>query len=472
METPRELSAPPRWARWTLVALTLAAFAARLPGLTAEEPWFDEVFSIIVASQDLAGLWDRAVADQTSPPGYYLLLWGWTRLGGFDLAWMRLLPTLAATLTVPAMALAARATGLGWAGALVGATLAAVSPLMLAMSSELRTYAPLALVTVLTVSAAASRRPVTTAVGGLLLVASHYFGAFVVAALALATLLSTAAVAPGARTGETPVPPDPRRRLLAAIGPALPAALLLAVWVLIVLQRAGDSGVGPNAAWIDALTLRDLPSFASQVIGTFHTTAGAVVVSGALLAALAFGVRSRAWFAVAVAVVPLVLVPLATAATGRSLWVPRYLIVTLPGWWLLAALVADRARGRWKEAAIAALVAWSVPAGIAAERSRTRKTAWSAVARALTAGGPRTLCTNESFVALPLRYQALSERIPLTVLDLADCTAERAPDAMLLRPGTEASLELLAQRGATVGAGQDLGTRLPPTELRSLRWGR
>lgn len=460
METPREPSAAPAWARSALVAITVAAAWLRFPGLTAEEPWFDEVFSIVLASQELPELWRRAVADQTNPPGFYLLLWGWTRLGGFDLAWMRLLPLLAAVLTVPAMGLAARASGLGWSGAIVAAALAAASPLMFAMSAELRAYAPLALATALTLAAAARRRPVATAVGGMLLVSLHYFGAFVVVAFLLAALR------------------EDRRRWRAAVGTALPAGLMLGAW-LFVVTRAADAGrFGGNAAWITPPGARGLFSFGSQAVGTFGTTLGAVIVLTMLVVALVIAVRSarrggphdRIGDAIVFAVAPLLLVALLAAVTGRELWVARYLIITLPAWWLLLAHAVVRAPGRWREAALAALLTWSSLAGIHADRSRTPRTAWSRVARALTAGGPRTICTNESYVALPLRYQALGSGIPLTVLDLPDCTAGRAPDAMVLRPGTEAALEGLSGTGARTGMPRALGTSLPATLLVPLEW--
>ncbi len=454
METPRAPRETPLWARSALVALVLAAGWLRLPGLTAEEPWFDEVFSIVLASQDLPELLRRTVADQTNPPGFYLLLWAWTRLGGFDLAWMRLLPALAGTLTVPALALAARATGATWSGALVAGALVAVSPLALAMSSELRAYAPLALVTALAIAAAASRRPLAVAGCGMALVSMHYFGALVVAALALGTLWAD------------------RSRPRIALLPAIPAAVALVLWGLLV-YTAGDTGaVGGNASWIPAVGLRALPSFGSVIIGTFGTTAGAVAVPLVLLVALLFTVRNSASstrLVIAVAVVPLALVAVATLLTGRALWVPRYLIVAIPGWILLVQRAIDHT-GRWRAFAIGALLGWATLAGMFAEQARVKKSSWSLIARALTAGAPRTICVNESFVGLPLRYQALSARLPLTVLDLEACTPTRAPDAIILREGTEESLDRLRAVGARIGQARDLGTALPATSIVRLHW--
>lgn len=488
MQTSRAPSETPRWAPWVLVAITVAAAWLRLPGLTAEEPWFDEVFSIVLASQDPSELCRRAIADETNPPGFYFLLWGWTRLGGFDLAWMRLLPLLAATLTVPATAFAARASGLGWTGAVVAASLAASSPLMFAMSSELRAYAPLALAAALTLAAAAQHRTRRAALGGVVLVMLHYFGAFVVAALAIATLWAGRARWRGA--------------LRAAVSAALPAALVLGAWVLTVMSAAGARAVGSNASWIAEAGPSALLGFASQVLGTFGTLAGTTVVAAVLVTTLVVALRTLGAhtaarqqletpttsrrqpvpgepnplstpdlrFALLLALLPIVSVALLSALSQRELWLARYLIITLPGWCVLLGYATERVPDRWRAAALAALLTWSAFTGLHAEATRTPRTSWSLVARALAASGPRTVCTAESYVALPLRYQALRERLTLTVLDLADCTAARAPSAMILRAGTEAALSHVVARGARSGATRDLGTRLPATVLVPLTW--
>ena len=449
----------PAWARWTLVAITLAAGWSRLPGLAAEEPWFDEAFSIILAAQDLPELWRRTVADQTNPPGFYLLLWGWTRLGGFDLAWMRLLPALAGLLTVPATALAARASGLGWTAALAAATFAAGSPLLFAMSSELRAYALVGLLSALLVAAAAHRRQALVATLGAGLVMLHYFGALLVAAVALGRLWRD------------------RRDGRPAILAGLPAAMLLGGWLLIVRAAAGAGrGIGGNASWIASAGPARFTSFGGELLATWGTRVGAVlgalVLAGALAVALrrARGPAPELRIALAAAVAPLAMVIAAELVGGRALWINRYLIITVPAWCLLLAQLIDALRGRWRETALAALLTWSALGGIHAERTRVQKTAWSRVARSLTAGAPRTICTNESYVALPLRLQAVQHALPLTVLDLAECTAATRPSAMLLRPGTERSLDRLRAVGAVPGPARDLGTALPETRLVPLRW--
>jgi len=465
MDMFRDSHTPPHWARWTLVAITLAAGWFRLPGLGAEEPWFDEAFSIILAAQDLPELLRRAVADQTNPPGFYLLLWGWTRVGGFDLSWMRLLPALAGIFTVPAVTLAARATGISWSGGLIAATLAAGSPLLFAMSSELRAYAPVALVSALLLAAAAQRRPIITAVLGLLLVMLHYFGALLVAAVALGTIWRD------------------RREIRTAILTGLPSALALAMWLAIVLQTADtERGLGGNASWIQLAGTNRLLSLSGAILATWGTTLGSIAVTITLGATLTLAIRhatrrpdgtsdfSALRLPITAAFAPLAMVVLLELLTGRALWVDRYLIIVLPAWFILLAHAITAPHGRWQATAIATLLTWSSLGGLYAEETRVRKTAWSKVARALSAGAPTTICTNESFVALPLRLQALQLRIPLTVLDLDDCIAANAPSAIVIRPGTEPALARLRNAGASLGTPRDLGTVLPETRRIALRW--
>ncbi len=481
---PAAEAAAARRAAWLLGLLTVVAFLLRVPGLDAEEPWFDEVFSIVLAAQDLPELARRAVADQTNPPGFYLLLWGWTRLFGDGLVAMRMLPALCGTLTVPALASAAGALGLSRRAGLVAAALAAVSPLAWAMSSELRAYAPMLLVTVLVILACAKRRYFVAALAAVVLAMLHYFGALALVAIA-AGFAWTA-----------------RRAAWRVVAAFVPSALVMAAWLRTVMAAAGAGGVGGNASWVAVPSLGQVFEFASAVLGAFGSGFGLTVAAAILATAAAHAVRmlsrpaargdashpdtaSAARVALAVAVLPLLLVITIGLATGRGLWVPRYLVIVLPGWYLLVALMLDRVsvalphdvasdanavRGWFRRALLPATLAWAAIGGLHSEWTRPRKTPWTTVARELSTHGWDSICTNESYVALPFRYAALTAGVPLTVLDLDQCTAERQPDAIVIRQGTERSLGMLRERGATVLPGESLRTRLPVTIRYDLSW--
>lgn len=483
MTTSTERDGPRRDAAWALpvlALLTVLAALQRFPPRAREGLWFDEVFTVVLAAQDLPALLDRALADQTNPPGFYVLAWLWTRLGGFDLAWLRTLPALAGTLVVPAVALLARELGVTWRGALLAALVAGASPLLLAMSLELRAYAPLmclaTLSSVLALRQAA--RPVESvrtaaplALTQLALVSLHYFGALVVVGQCAALLWTD------------------RRRLLRAVLTALPAALASLGWVALVMSHADGSAVGGNASWIETPDLARLRGFAPSVLGTLGLASGAMAATALLAAAILLAAwraitgaaatasaeqrldeRARARWLLALGVLPLVLVFLASSLGPRSLWVPRYLIIVLPALAVLLAELTELTAPLVRRAAVTALGAWALLAGTHDAAARPPKPDWARIVRSLAGDRAATVCSNESYVALPLRYHAVREAVPLTVLEFPDCATERRGGWVLLRPETVASLQTLIQAQAIVGAGRSLTDARPAVEIRRLRW--
>jgi hypothetical protein len=108
----------PLW-QWMLLAILLLAFSLRLYRLGAESLWYDETVSVYLASESLPELVAHTAGD-IHPPGYYLLLHGWTRLAGssdFAVAFPSLI-----------------------FGVLLAALLVAVSPYNLWYSQEVRMY--------------------------------------------------------------------------------------------------------------------------------------------------------------------------------------------------------------------------------------------------------------------------------------------------------------------------------------------
>ena len=64
-----------------LPAILLLAFGLRVVRLGAESLWYDETVSAYLAGQRLPDLVAHTARD-IHPPGYYLLLHGWSRLAG------------------------------------------------------------------------------------------------------------------------------------------------------------------------------------------------------------------------------------------------------------------------------------------------------------------------------------------------------------------------------------------------------
>src|SRR5207248_1348738 len=149
--------------------------------------------------------------SEHTPPLYYALAWVWTRVFGLSEAGVRSLSALAGTAVVPVVYLAARDLLSRRAG-LIAAALAAVSPPLVWFSQDARPYALFTLTVALSLLffvRALQRRTRALgwwAVSSAFMVATHYFGAYIVAAEGLMLLY---------------VRRDELRRVALAIAPSL-----------------------------------------------------------------------------------------------------------------------------------------------------------------------------------------------------------------------------------------------------------
>ncbi|MCH8149954.1 MAG: glycosyltransferase family 39 protein, partial [Planctomycetes bacterium] len=128
--------------RWSIALFMIALFGAalRFYGLGFRDFWFDESCTFIYVKY----LFDwpegsSLLAESTNLP-YYLLLRGWVECWGESEISYRALSALAATLTIPMVALLARRLADPFT-ALVAAVLVAVHPLHIHYAHEARAYA-------------------------------------------------------------------------------------------------------------------------------------------------------------------------------------------------------------------------------------------------------------------------------------------------------------------------------------------
>jgi mannosyltransferase len=135
-----------RFVRWSVVIISLMAFTLRLIQLGAESIWFDEGFSIRMATLPLGELLPAIRREDFNPPLYYLILHGWIRWFG-DSEWvLRLFAVLCGTLSIP-LAYRLGKDLLGKTAALWAAFLMAVSVYHIYFSQQVRGYALFALLT-------------------------------------------------------------------------------------------------------------------------------------------------------------------------------------------------------------------------------------------------------------------------------------------------------------------------------------
>lgn len=121
----------------------IVGIALRLPGLTSKPLWYDEAFSLLLASQDLPAILRGTMAD-VHPPGYYLLLHFWLQLFGSSALSGRLF-SLACGIGV---ILLGYSLALRWVSPRMASAAAwalALSPFQVHYAQEIRMYALLAL---------------------------------------------------------------------------------------------------------------------------------------------------------------------------------------------------------------------------------------------------------------------------------------------------------------------------------------
>jgi mannosyltransferase len=181
-----------RSVRWReplpLIGLTVFAAALRFGVLRQQSFWFDEAATIDLVHRSFWGMLKAIPNDESTPPLYYALAWGWSKAFGTGELGLRSLSALFGTATVPTSYAAARVFVSRRAG-LFAAAIVACSPLLVWYSQEARGYALLALLSALSVVAfgralqePAARRFAAWAVVACAALGTHYFAVFLVAA--------------------------------------------------------------------------------------------------------------------------------------------------------------------------------------------------------------------------------------------------------------------------------------------------
>lgn len=176
------------WHLQALLGVTLLAAILRFSTLGTQSYWYDEAITVGLVRRPFHGMLSAIPHSESSPPLYYLLAWGWSKLFGTGEAGLRSLSALFGTATVPAAYVAARALISARTG-LITAAFIAVSPFLIWFSQEARAYALLVFLGTLSLGffghalARNATRPLTWwAIVSSLAMATHYFAVFLVAA--------------------------------------------------------------------------------------------------------------------------------------------------------------------------------------------------------------------------------------------------------------------------------------------------
>jgi mannosyltransferase len=150
----RSFALPP--AAWASIAILsfAAGIGLRVWHIGVEPMWLDEAYSAYAAGKDWHFLWTIVPRYETHPPFYYSVLHVWTLIAGDGLSAYRSLGLICGIATMPVAAWAARSTALlaGQAAeranriAVAALGAAAMAPVLVMMTREVRPYPVMILV--------------------------------------------------------------------------------------------------------------------------------------------------------------------------------------------------------------------------------------------------------------------------------------------------------------------------------------
>jgi len=378
------------------LALILAAGAAlRFATLESQGFWFDEAFTVQIASLEPSAMLERLVATENTPPLYYVLTAVSERLFGADEAALRVLPALAGTLTIPVVAWAAAMLA-GRRAALIAGALTASSPLLVWYSQEARSYSLLTLLAavsflsfVATLQGRGRRWAWAWSAASALALCTHYLAGPLVVVEAVWLARARAL---------------PRRELVIAIGLVLATALALLPLAL------AQSNI---TAWIETIPLgarlAQLPqhflvglSAPWQLLPPLVVAAVALAVAHAAMRAPRHALRPAALAATVAAASALVAG--AGALVGSDYLITRNLLAL---WAPLAVALAIVLAASPARVAASVTAGALCLAGVALAIWNAATTAagrpdWEPLAAPLERGGATAVASGSAFVLAPL----------------------------------------------------------------------
>ncbi|MGA2164085.1 MAG: glycosyltransferase family 39 protein [Solirubrobacteraceae bacterium] len=326
-----------RW--WPLAALVVLAAALRLSTLDLQSFWYDEAYvPVHTLHPSLLATLRSVEHRENTPPLWYVLVWGWSRIFGTGMLALRLPSALAGIATVPV------AWGIGQqlAGrraAIATAALVATNPLLVWYSQEARVYglfvfmAALAMWCWLRADAEPTPSRLTAfAVSGAAALATHYFAVFLLAPMCLWLLRPRRVLEPSGQAAATRRSPPP----IGAFWAVAAIALVGAALVPLALAQGGH-GTQWIGAWALASRLETIPQY--YLTGYSGAPLGhglELLVALEIFAAVGYGLwrmlspreSESALLALGVAACG-VLIPVAMAFAGADYLAPRNVVAAM-----------------------------------------------------------------------------------------------------------------------------------------------
>ncbi len=347
---------------WEIAALCLlaAAFAAvRLWNLTAFCLDSDEIFSLLCARYQLGHLLQSVQADVVHPPLFYLVLWGWVKIGGDSMPWVRTLSFLISMLALPLVWIVFRQLRLSAGARIVALALLVINDYQVFHARYVRMYALFFLFSLASMAIynvflerAGNKTVIALTVVNLLLVYTQYFGWLVIGIEGLHLLWMD------------------RAKLKPFLMGTAVIALLFAPWAYGATQAAlAKGGLAPNLGWIRHPKIGDVWWYYVGCNGPLWPipVASAMVffLFGAMLAGLWRVFRavrgtlqsSRLLFAAMLAFLPPLSAYVVSNILRNSIWGNRHLIVSAVPYLALLATGLVAIRPKWARAMVLAIAA-------------------------------------------------------------------------------------------------------------------
>jgi mannosyltransferase len=425
---------------WPLLAILLLAAVLRLSTLGLQSFWYDEAFTPVhVLRAGLGATLHNVVHTENTPPLWYVLEWGFSRVLGTGVVALRLLSALAGIATV-AVAWAIGRELAGRRAAIVTATLVAVNPLFVWYSQEARAYAlfvftaSLALLCFLrALRKPTNRRLAEFALAASLALLTHYFAVFLLTPMALWLLWfaitggwSDENAMPLSRAGgiaefddgggaqltprERTSNPKNLPRVLCAL--ALPGIVGLALVPLILAQ--GGHGTQWIGEWALASRLEAIPQYyltgysGSPLGHGIEALVALVILAGVLYGLWSTLTRREEHGALIVLTIAAagVLTPVLLALLGADYLAPRNLVAAMvPLSALLAIVIAAQRTGRLGVAFAGLLALAFLVLSVDVNLSpRLQRGDWSGVADVLRLAEPKHVITTVELGSAPLEY--------------------------------------------------------------------
>ncbi|HXA53979.1 MAG TPA: glycosyltransferase family 39 protein [Solirubrobacteraceae bacterium] len=417
-----------RW--WPLAALLILAAALRLSTLDLQSFWYDEAYVPVHALHpSLIATLRSVVHRENTPPLWYVLIWGWSRLFGTDEVALRLPSALAGIATV------AFAWGIGMEltgkrAAIATAALVAFNPLFGWYSQEARAYglfvALIALAMWCWLRADAQPTPHRLgafAASGAAALATHYFAVFLLAPMCLwllrprragsrRTAADDWAIAAGA---PPPAGAKDRRSSPPAGAFAASAAIGLVGLALIPLALAqGGHGTQWIGAWALASRLETIPQYyLTGYSGAPLGHAIELLVALEIIAAVGYGLwrvltpreSEAALLSLGLAACG-VLLPLALALLGADYLAPRNAVAAMiPLTAGITVIAAGRRTGRVGLALVGVIAVTFAALSVDVDLSpRLQRGDWRGLARAIGHPVRSRAITTVELGAAPLEY--------------------------------------------------------------------